>query len=302
MKRCTKFLLIPIVLAHAVFILQCIPEELFAKILISISPTDFWTQEPVNYENCSCTYCKDLHRLSEVHMEADMPPHRWEAEHGLNGRPAIISLSNFSHRLSHFDWAHLKWCSAFAKNSITFETTRAPGSRRVSRNIPADLKDAASLLLQLPVPQGMAQQYEWYISWVLNHGDLTDETYDLLQQRLGCAQLPFMPAEWTLSRQHWIFLAHVRRNPALDGRPWHKDSVGGTGTFHVQLYGSKRWVLRPLPHCTSECGSQVELIVRAGQAISINADKWYHTTSVGPHSREIPLSLSVAREYHTPWK
>lgn len=70
------------------------------------------------------------------------------------------------------------------------------------------------------------------------------EAYKETESSLPVIKLP--KVEWSYEAALWMF---VGRNPLgsrdLPGRPEHTDSISADGTWHFQLSGTKKWILRP---------------------------------------------------------
>eukprot|EP01043_Picozoa_sp_COSAG02_P021031 COSAG02_NODE_1055_length_14928_cov_67.022726_10_plen_423_part_00 len=104
---------------------------------------------------------------------------------------------------------------------------------------------------------------------------------------------------------------------AIQGRPEHTDDVDHSGTWHVQLQGSKTWYVRPqlesdewdgdpptLAHKTGaekgpNGGWRLRIHVGAGEMLLINTRLWWHRTEIeeqpgGPKG----LSISYARDFY----
>ena len=120
----------------------------------------------------------------------------------------------------------------------------------------------------------------------------------------------------------WLFYGSTGEGGAtLPGRPEHVDSVDHSGTWHVQLRGSKTWNLRPCLEATEWGGAgegmggrgtgapqldggRLRVEVREGDMLLVNTRAWYHKTdiepqgvsSVNPHA----LSVSYARDFYLP--
>jgi hypothetical protein len=92
----------------------------------------------------------------------------------------------------------------------------------------------------------------------------------------------------------------------MQGRPEHTDSISHDGTWHYQLSGTKRWLLRPTrqlwkqldvrgEHATKEPPKTPVIIdCQQGDVLIVNTRLWYHQTILPPQ----PLpSVSYARDF-----
>ena len=70
------------------------------------------------------------------------------------------------------------------------------------------------------------------------------KAYDKLQSTLPVVEIPGV--RWAYEPALWMFFG---RNPLgnadLPGRPDHTDSISADGTWHFQLSGTKKWIIRP---------------------------------------------------------
>ena len=68
--------------------------------------------------------------------------------------------------------------------------------------------------------------------------------YEKTESALPVVKLPNV--DWSYESALWMFFG---RNPAgsddLPGRPEHTDSISADGTWHFQLSGTKKWIIRP---------------------------------------------------------
>ena len=118
-------------------------------------------------------------------------------------------------------------------------------------------------------------------------------------------RLPFQGfpnTTWTYEPTVWFFFGrNLIGSTNLDGRPEHTDSVSHDGTWHYQLSGSKRWIIRP----TSELLNRVQspglattseffIDCHEGDILIINTRLWFHRTVIPP--QRLP-SVSFARDF-----
>jgi hypothetical protein len=114
---------------------------------------------------------------------------------------------------------------------------------------------------------------------------------------------------WNYEPCLWIFFG---RNPSLingekktirdlQGRTEHTDSISHDGTWHYQLSGIKRWLLRPTSQLWNQLLKRGELpetpIVidcNQGDVLIVNTRLWYHQTLLPPQPQP---SVSYARDF-----
>merc|ERR1712217_1020646 len=73
----------------------------------------------------------------------------------------------------------------------------------------------------------------------------------------------------------------------------------GSGTWHLQLQGSKVWMLRPTSELVRKNralrGAKLRVLCEEGDVLCINTRLWWHKTHIPGCC---PLSLSVARDMY----
>lgn len=81
------------------------------------------------------------------------------------------------------------------------------------------------------------------------------DAYQQTESKLPLTELPGVQG-WSYERALWIFFG---RNPPgkqdLPGRPDHTDSISADGTWHYQLSGIKKWIIRPTPELLQHMSS-----------------------------------------------
>jgi hypothetical protein len=106
----------------------------------------------------------------------------------------------------------------------------------------------------------------------------------------------------------------------ITGRPEHVDDVTHSGTWHVQLNGTKTWYIRPCPAAadwngnpptltkemngvyqgTALKGTRLKIKVEQGDLLVINTRAWYHQTEIEGQSISTPPSqASIISEEKT---
>ena len=112
----------------------------------------------------------------------------------------------------------------------------------------------------------------------------------------------------------WIFFGRNHSNKDLDGRPEHTDQISHDGTWHFQLSGTKRWLLRPTPQLLRSWRAsgvedkeatddkdeneiepkQMTIDCRQGDVLIVNTRLWRHQTILPPQTEP---SVSYARDF-----
>lgn len=142
------------------------------------------------------------------------------------------------------------------------------------------------------------------------------------------ARLPIdtLNREWDHEPCVWIFFGRNRPSAKttdpedLQGRPEHTDSISHDGTWHFQLSGTKRWLLRPTPQLLAHfqekldstsfkewntafskeenqdnvCHKSITVDCNEGDILVVNTRLWFHQTILPPQPQP---SVSYARDF-----
>jgi hypothetical protein len=146
----------------------------------------------------------------------------------------------------------------------------------------------------------------WYVSFVLQADERLVGT---VESKLGASR-PMCLRNDTIdvTENLWCFFGQNRQAEPMRGRPEHCDDISHDGTWHVQLAGSKRWLVRPNrerawpAHTTaptlSELADRLVIDVREGDVLMINTKLWYHATEIPcTIGARADLSCSIARDF-----
>ncbi|XP_023298815.2 bifunctional arginine demethylase and lysyl-hydroxylase psr-1 [Lucilia cuprina] len=124
------------------------------------------------------------------------------------------------------------------------------------------------------------QQKPWYFGW----SNCNPETAEEFRRHYGRPY--FLPETSENNAVDWFFIG----TSGL-GAHMHIDNVR-LPSWQAQLSGSKRWLLAPPPECYFQCKS-FDAIVKKGDVIVLDTNKWYHQTFVQPGE----ISLTIGAEY-----
>jgi hypothetical protein len=185
---------------------------------------------------------------------------------------------------------------------------------------------------QQPPPQsffqvGASENQPYYCSFLVQNDDAS------LQKLLSRVPVSTLHTQWSHEPCVWTFFG---RNPAssnrsddddntsknndLQGRPEHTDSVSHDGTWHYQLSGNKRWMLRPTAKLLEQWKTEgvlskeemaqwegdddessppsghrhITVDCRQGDVLVINTRLWFHQTILPPQPDP---SVSYARDF-----
>jgi U3 small nucleolar RNA-associated protein 6 len=176
--------------------------------------------------------------------------------------------------------------SAFLKDPSKIEDECRVGY--CSFMIQNDKKALSDLLPKLPVQDPVATAASKFVG-----GDSDSESGD-------CG--------WVYEPCLWIFFGrnNNKKTKDLEGRPEHTDQISHDGTWHYQLSGTKRWLLRPTPQLlrswkqneeeeeTDIEPQQMRIDCRQGDVLIVNTRLWRHQTILPP---QIEPSVSYARDF-----
>jgi len=98
----------------------------------------------------------------------------------------------------------------------------------------------------------------------------------------------------------WVFFGRNEQQQLMRGRAEHTDAIEHSGTWHIQLHGSKVWTLRPTDELIrrnrkwKDVG-HFKVHCQAGDVLCVNTRLWWHRTHIPGNC---PFSLSVARDMY----
>nr|CAB3260726.1 uncharacterized protein LOC100175813 [Phallusia mammillata] len=122
----------------------------------------------------------------------------------------------------------------------------------------------------------------WYVGWSNCDGKAANE----LRKHY---RLPyFLPRELDHSKTDWVFMGL----PGY-GANMHIDFVGAL-SWQAQVKGTKKWMLETPPECWGTCISSMEIIVKPGDIIVLDTNKWFHATEIVGND----TSIVIGSEYY----
>ena len=155
-----------------------------------------------------------------------------------------------------------------------------------------------------------AEGTSWFGNFILEYTD--GAVCDVLEE-LGAVLPPLSDADRVENNEKvFFFLGQNTRADAktVRGTPGHVDKVDHIGTWHVQVSGSKTWVIHPHqraapswpgadgPPVVATKDGEIRVDVEAGDMLIFNSRLWFHETWCPPTGGAAGgLSLSFAREF-----
>mmetsp|Transcript_31705 Transcript_31705/g.85938 ORF Transcript_31705/g.85938 Transcript_31705/m.85938 type:complete len:265 (-) Transcript_31705:10-804(-) len=138
----------------------------------------------------------------------------------------------------------------------------------------------------------------WYASFVVQR---SREALASFYEVLPMVVPPFLEGRNVAAKHSnavWVFFGQNPRARPMPGRPEHTDAIAHSGTWHLQLRGSKVWALRPtteLRRVARHLRSAGRILVRCreGDVLCVNTRLWWHSTYIPGRCN---LSLSIARD------
>ncbi len=143
----------------------------------------------------------------------------------------------------------------------------------------------------------------------------------------GVSGAPSSPKNSTEKKPKKQKLCHDNpKTMTMCGRPEHVDEVTHSGTYHIQIAGTKTWKIRPHPDSQlgqelvleSEEGNllrdipgaeqegnkswRIKINVQEGDVLVLNTKIWYHCTELNfsPATKSSEWSISIAQDFYLP--
>lgn len=231
-----------------------------------------------------------------------------------------------------FSWKEIqtlfRGVSSEDKESFCVETSSPPSSHQTLRNEATDDPSPDSYFYTQPATlKGPQSRYPYYCSFLVQKDK---NALDTLVAQLPIARIQ---PNWHHEPCVWIFFGRNLKSDSkidaeendsspsdLQGRPEHTDSISHDGTWHFQLSGTKRWLLRPTrklmdswkdngqddilerwKSSNNDKTQPLRLLVECqeGDIILVNTRLWFHQTILPP--QDTP-SVSYARDFWTSLK
>ena len=193
-----------------------------------------------------------------------------------------------------------------------------------------------------PTTLNLHRDRTFYASTIVHRKE--KEAFGKLNSIVARKELDSLFQDLHLTSASWVFIGHhaiacatsqrdeqsskrqkLEERSSLVGRAEHVDEVEYSGTFHIQLSGSKIWLIRPhpdlftetcdqLPDLSNVAGSEqspktgawrLRVEVQEGDVFVLNTNIWYHHTELPRPLHPGKLngeewSISLAQDFYLP--
>ncbi|XP_055372169.1 uncharacterized protein LOC129606090 [Condylostylus longicornis] len=241
-----------------------------------------------NHENCflempsdlnkifrppeNCNFCRNVKNIERI---SGISPEEFEEKFAYTARPVIITDATRNWTaldVFHFYYFKEVYTNAFRKQ------------KKINCQFFPYKTEFRSLIEALNMPHNRINfepgTKPWYFGW----SNCNSEVSEILRQHYDRPY--FLPKLSENAVTDWIFMGG-----SGFGAHMHVDNVR-LPSWQAQLKGSKEWVLAPPPECYFECTS-FSTVVKTGEIIVLDTNKWFHMTNVQPGG----LSITIGAEY-----
>ncbi|KAK2588496.1 hypothetical protein KPH14_001077 [Odynerus spinipes] len=214
-----------------------------------------------------CSICRDVHRVEKL---SNVDPTYFEERYAYSGRPVVVTDAMVN-------WTAPKMFTySFFKSLYDGEQANCQffPYKTEFRNLQDvfNMSDSRSLLESGTKP--------WYVGW----SNCDSKIGTILRQHY---QRPyFLPPTAESEKTDWIFMGSHGY-----GAPMHVDDVEHP-SWQAQIKGEKLWILEPPRECYYTC-NRLEVVVRTGEIIVLDTNRWYHQTRIVSED----MSITIGAEY-----
>lgn len=123
-------------------------------------------------------------------------------------------------------------------------------------------------MLNMSKHRSEGKEKPWYVGW----SNCDGKAANILRKHY---EFPyFLPKNLDHSKTDWVFMGL----PGY-GANMHIDYVGAL-SWQAQVKGTKKWTLQTPPECAGICVKQMDIIVKPGEVIVLDTNKWFHKTLI----------------------
>ncbi|XP_035718636.1 armadillo repeat protein deleted in velo-cardio-facial syndrome-like isoform X3 [Vespa mandarinia] len=214
-----------------------------------------------------CSICWDVQNVEKI---SNVDPVHFEERYAYSGRPVIImdAMTNWT-ATKIFSYSFFK--SLYGGEQAGCQFFPYKTEFRSLLDV-FNMSQSRSLLEAGTKP--------WYVGWSNCDGEIGT----VLRQHY---QRPyFLPPTAESEKTDWIFMGSHGY-----GAPMHVDDVEHP-SWQAQIRGEKLWILQPPRECHYTC-KQLEVVVRTGEIIVLDTNRWYHQTKIVSED----MSITIGAEY-----
>ncbi|XP_046832780.1 uncharacterized protein LOC124430367 isoform X2 [Vespa crabro] len=214
-----------------------------------------------------CSICWDVQNVEKI---SNVDPVHFEERYAYSGRPVIImdAMTNWT-ATKIFSYSFFK--SLYGGEQAGCQFFPYKTEFRSLLDV-FNMSQSRSLLEAGTKP--------WYVGWSNCDGKIGT----VLRQHY---QKPyFLPPTAESEKTDWIFMGSHGY-----GAPMHVDDVEHP-SWQAQIRGEKLWILQPPRECHYTC-KQLEVVVRTGEIIVLDTNRWYHQTKIVSED----MSITIGAEY-----
>ncbi|XP_035718637.1 armadillo repeat protein deleted in velo-cardio-facial syndrome-like isoform X4 [Vespa mandarinia] len=226
-----------------------------------------------------CSICWDVQNVEKI---SNVDPVHFEERYAYSGRPVIImdAMTNWT-ATKIFSYSFFK--SLYGGEQAGCQFFPYKTEFRSLLDV-FNMSQSRSLLEAGTKP--------WYVGcggWCgelmcIRRSNCDGEIGTVLRQHY---QRPyFLPPTAESEKTDWIFMGSHGY-----GAPMHVDDVEHP-SWQAQIRGEKLWILQPPRECHYTC-KQLEVVVRTGEIIVLDTNRWYHQTKIVSED----MSITIGAEY-----
>ncbi|KAM7361972.1 bifunctional arginine demethylase and lysyl-hydroxylase psr-1 [Cochliomyia hominivorax] len=226
----------------------------------------------------NCDFCQNVDHIERVR---DITPQEFAQYYAYSARPVIVedATKNWT-ALEKFDYWYFREVYNNAKRKQKILDCQFLPYKTGFHDLFEALDMPRERVDYFSDTEAEMEQQPWYFGW----SNCNPETAEEFRRHYGRPY--FLPETSENNAVDWFFIG-----TAGLGAHMHIDNVR-LPSWQAQLSGSKRWLLAPPPECYFQCKS-FDAVVKKGDVIVLDTNKWYHQTFVQPGE----ISLTIGAEY-----
>ncbi|XP_053999008.1 uncharacterized protein LOC128887299 isoform X1 [Hylaeus anthracinus] len=214
-----------------------------------------------------CSICRDVQQVDRI---SNVVPGNFEERYAYSGRPVVITdaMTNWTApKVFSFSFFKSLYDGEDANCQFFPYKTEFKSLQDVF-----DMDANRSLLENGTKP--------WYVGW----SNCDEKAGNVLRQHYRRPY--FLPPTAESEKTDWIFMGSHGY-----GAPMHVDDVEHP-SWQAQIKGEKLWILEPPRECHYIC-DKLEIVVRPGEIIVLDTNRWYHQTEIVSEE----MSITIGAEY-----